>query len=102
MNSGVLILLGVVWLTLSGLAALVVYQRAPKRRKPADELEAADAALRGRINDLEDRFEHFVKRQAGRTSRENADGASRGADGAPDRAQSVLELTRLARARGLR
>jgi hypothetical protein len=102
MNSGALILLGVVWLTIAGLIALTIYQRGPKRRKPADELEAADAALRGRINDLEDRFEHFVKRQAGRASRENADGAGRGADGAPDRAQSVLELTRMARSRGLR
>jgi len=102
MNSGILILLGIVWLTVAGIAALVVYQRGPKRRKPVDELEAADAALRGRINDLEDRFEHFVKRQAGRASAAAGDRASGGTDGATGGAQSVLELTRLARARGLR
>jgi hypothetical protein len=98
MSSGLLILLGVVWLTIAGLCALLLYQRGPKRRKPADELEAADAALRGRINDLEDRFEHFVKRAAGRASRE----AAVPVDGGARPPQSVLELTRLARARGLR
>jgi len=99
MSSGALILLGVVWLTVAGLFALVIYQRGPKRRKPADELEAADAALRGRINDLEDRFEHFVKRQAGRASREAADQPSLPLG---DRATAVVELTRRARAMGLK
>jgi membrane protein implicated in regulation of membrane protease activity len=100
MNSGALILLGVVWLTVAGLAALVIYQRAPKRRKPADELEAADAALRGRIIDLEDRLEHFVKREATRARRES--GGNDQQLGLPlDRAGAVLEITRKAKAMGL-
>jgi hypothetical protein len=61
--------LAVVWLSVAAIVAVAVLQRSPKRRKPVDELEAADAALRARLIDIEDKFEHYVKREAVRSMR---------------------------------
>jgi len=62
-------LAAVVWLSGVALLAVWLVQRSPKRRKPVDELEATDASLRNRIVDLEDKFEHHVKREAQRGMR---------------------------------
>lgn len=59
----------IVWLSLVGLGVVVVLSRTPRRRKPVDELEAADAALRNRLVDLEDKFESYVKRENVRSMR---------------------------------
>lgn len=59
----------VVWLSLVALGVVVALSRAPRRRKPVDELEATDAALRNRLVDLEDKFESYVKREAVRSMR---------------------------------
>jgi hypothetical protein len=80
--------------------ALILLLRQPRRRKPVDELEAADAALRARIVDLEDRLEHFVKRTAGRLSRESV--AESPAPVVGDRAAGLLQITRAAKAMGLK
>lgn len=69
MSNAAALLVGVVWLSLVAFAALVLVQRSPRRRKPVDELEATDAALKNRLVDLEDKFEHFVKREAVRAGR---------------------------------
>jgi len=69
-SNAVAVLLGVVWLSLASLVGLKISQLSPKRRKPVDELEAADAALRLRLVDLEDKFEHHLKRDAVRLGRE--------------------------------
>lgn len=69
MSSAAYALAAVVWLSLVALAVVVVLQRSPRRRKPVDELEAADAALRNRLVDLEDKFEHYTKREAVRAGR---------------------------------
>jgi hypothetical protein len=63
----------VVWLSVVGLLALVFVQRSPKRRKPVDELEATDQALKNRMIDLEDKFEHHLKRDANRIRREGVE-----------------------------
>ena len=99
MTLGVAILVAVVWLSIVALAALLLVQRSPKRRKPVDELEAADQALRGRLVDLEDRLEHFVKRQASRGRREEEPPAQLPL---PDKNVALLDLTRRARAMGLK
>jgi len=88
-NAAILALL-VVWLSLVGGALALLVLRSPKRRKPVDELEAADAALRNRLVDLEDKFEHYVKREAVRTMRGKKDA---------DDAQTVLPLGRADRLR---
>jgi hypothetical protein len=75
MTTGAYIFLATVWLSIVGLAALYLAQRSPKRRKPVDELEAADAALRNRMVDLEDKYESFVKRLAVRDMREKKSSA---------------------------
>jgi hypothetical protein len=75
MNAELAIVVSVVWLSLAALAAVVIVQRSPKRRKPVDELEAADAALRARLLDLEDKFEHYVKREAVRNMRTRQESA---------------------------
>jgi len=72
-SSALAALVGVVWLSLAGLAALYVVQRSPKRRKPVDELEATDQALKNRLIDLEDKFEHHLKRDANRIKREGVE-----------------------------
>mgnify|MGYP001610452083 CR=1 FL=1 len=81
--------LSLVWLTVAGLVGLYLVQRSPKRRKPVDELEAADAALRNRIVDLEDKFESYTKREAVRGMRARKDAA--------DDAQQALPVDRNAR-----
>ena len=73
MSSALAALIGVIWLSLAGLAGLYVVQRSPKRRKPVDELEATDQALKNRLIDLEDKFEHHLKRDANRIKREGVD-----------------------------
>ncbi len=78
MTNAQAILFAVVWLSVVGLAALILVQKAPKRRKPVDELEAADAALRLQIIDLRDKFEHYVKREAVRFGRAKAEEAAGG------------------------
>jgi len=93
-NAAILALL-VVWLSLVGGALALLVLRSPKRRKPVDErdaLEAADAALRNRLVDLEDKFEHYVKREAVRTMRGKKD---------VDEAQAVLPLGRADRLRAV-
>jgi len=74
-NTPAAIFFGIVWLSAVGLIALYLIQRSPKRRKPVDELEAADAALRNRMVDLEDKYESFVKRLAVRDMRAKANEA---------------------------
>ncbi len=69
MSNAIIALIAVVWLSLIALGAVVLVQRSPKRRKPVDELEAADAALRQRVVTLEDNFERHVKRDAVRAGR---------------------------------
>ena len=69
MTNAAWLFMGIVWVTLGALAGLFLMQRSPRRRKPVDELEAADAALRNRILDLEDKYESFVKRLAVRDMR---------------------------------
>lgn len=65
------IVISVIWLSCAGLAALWMVQRIPPPKKPLerDALEAADSALRLRINDLEDKFETYTKREAVRSMR---------------------------------
>lgn len=72
MSNALAVLLGVGWLSVVGVVALVLLLRQPKRRKPVDELEAVDAALRNRLVDLEDKFEHYVKRENVRAQRGRA------------------------------
>jgi len=91
-SNAALALIGVVWVSLVLGALALVVLRSPKRRKPVDELEAADAALRNRLVDLEDRFEHYVKREAVRTMRGKKD---------VDEAQAVLPLGRADRLRAV-
>jgi hypothetical protein len=69
------IVVSIVWLSLVGLAIAYLFVRSPKRRKPVDELEATDAALRNRIVDLEDKFEHHLKRDAVRSLRDRKEQA---------------------------
>jgi hypothetical protein len=64
-----------VWLSVVALVGVYLVQRSPKRRKPVDELEAADAALRNRMVDLEDKYSSFVKRLAVRDMRERREEA---------------------------
>lgn len=73
MSNAALALAGVVWLSLVALAGVYLLLRSPKRRKPVDELEALIAALRNRIVDLEDKFEHHLKRDAVRIGRDKKD-----------------------------
>lgn len=76
MSNAVVALAAVVWLSVVGVVAFSFWLRAaPKRRKPVDELEAADSALRNRIVDLEDKFESYVKREAVRGMRARKDAA---------------------------
>ena len=84
---------GLVWLTLACLAGVLLVQRSPKRRKPVDELEATDAALRNRLVDLEDKFEHYVKRENVRDSRARRE---------VETGQGVLPLDRAARLQAVR
>lgn len=59
--------------------AIVLLRRpAPKKPLDRDALEATDAALRGRLTELEDRFDRHVKRDAVRAGREKADEAAQG------------------------
>jgi len=71
MTTSTLLFAVLVWVSLVGLA--VAWMKQPKRRKTSDELETGIAANRSRILDLEDRLEHFVKREAMRVSREKRD-----------------------------
>jgi len=73
MTTSTLLFAVLVWVSLVGLA--VAWMKQPKRRKTSDELETGIAANRSRILDLEDRFEHFVKREAMRVSREKREPA---------------------------
>ena len=70
MTNAAYFFLAIVWLSAVALVAVYLVQRSPKRRKPVDELEAADAALRNRMVDLEDKYASFVKRLAVRDMRE--------------------------------
>lgn len=91
MSNAVAALAVVVWLSLVAVVLFTVWFRAPKRRKPVDELEAADAALRNRLVDLEDKFESYVKREAVRGMRARKDAAEASVE------QQVLPLDRAAR-----
>jgi len=73
MTTSILIFALLVWASLVGLAVMLLRQ--PKKRKTQDELEALVAALKNRVIDLEDRLEHFVKREAVRRGRETKDAA---------------------------
>ncbi len=81
---------GLVWLTVAAGSIAWILSRAPRKSKPLDRdaLEAADAALRLRVADVEDRFERHIKRDAVRAGREKA---------ADEAAQGVLPLDRAAR-----
>ncbi len=75
----------------ASLVCLAIYAlRRPPLKKPLDRdaLEAADAAMRGRITEIEDRFERHVKRDAVRAGREAK---------LDDPAQGTLPLDRAAR-----
>jgi hypothetical protein len=72
------------WLSTVAVLLFWMHTHSPKRRKPVDELEAADAALRNRMLDLEDKYESFVKRLAVRDMR---------AKRAEDSGQPVLPST---------
>jgi hypothetical protein len=76
------------------LAAVLWYLTRPKQKPPkaSDELELSIQALRGRVLDLEDRFEHYVKRESVR--------AGRAAERAPQAAQGT-KAAELARLRGV-
>lgn len=75
MSNAAYLFLAVVWLSVAAIVAVAVLQRSPKRRKPVDELEAADAALRARLIDIEDKFEHYVKRESVRDMRARRESA---------------------------
>jgi membrane protein implicated in regulation of membrane protease activity len=102
MSNAVVALVAVVWLSLVAVGALWVVQRSPKRRKPADELEAADAALRGRIVELEDRFESHVKRDAVRSGRARVEDGGAQAALPFDRATRLQAVRERGHARGLK
>jgi hypothetical protein len=87
-----------------GVAAVFLIVRQPRRRKPIDELEATDAALRNRIVDLEDKFESYTKREAVRSMRARREGSpdqqALPLNPIQDRAARLAELrTRLANKR---
>jgi hypothetical protein len=94
MSNAAYFFLTMVWLSVVSLVAVAVAQRSPKRRKPVDELEAADAALRNRLVDLEDKFEHYVKRESVRDMRARREGGAGEQPPPPgiDRASRLLEL----------
>ena len=69
MTTGAYVLAALVWLSLVAVVCAVLYLRAPRRRKSQDEVEAAFAALKLRLIDLEDKHETFVKRDAVRAGR---------------------------------
>jgi hypothetical protein len=98
--------LGLVWLSVAALAVAVIITKAPKRRKPVDELEATDAALRNRIIDLEDKLEHHIKREAVRIGRDKRESATpdmfSGTDPLSARREALSALrTRVAGQRGI-
>lgn len=64
---------GLVFVGIVALVALSVLLHAPKKRKSTDELEVAYSALRLRLGDIEDKFEHHLKRDAVRLGREKKD-----------------------------
>ena len=99
MSSALAALIAAVWLSLVALAALVVVQKSPKRRKPVDELEAADAALRLRLIDLEDKFETYCKREAVRLMRARREPEQQ--ELPIDRKERLSALYKRARERGL-
>lgn len=108
MSSGAWVFLGLVWASVAALVALLMVQRAPKRRKPVDELEATDAALRNRIVDLEDKFEAYTKRENVRQSRARIESEGAGVGRLPikpavggDRSSYLAALRMRARERGL-
>jgi hypothetical protein len=78
----------VVWLSLVGVGIALLVLRQPRRRKPVDELEAADAALRARVIDLEDKYESAAKRYAVREMRARRE---------LDQDQGVLPLDKVSR-----
>jgi hypothetical protein len=81
-----------VWVSVVALVAFYLVQRSPKRRKPVDELEAADAALRNRMVDLEDKYESFVKRLAVRDMRNKKEEGSNQIPLSLDRRARLTEL----------
>jgi hypothetical protein len=94
---------GIVWLSIIAVVVTVLVLRRPAPKKPLerDALEATDAALRARIVDLEDKFEHYVKRETVRDSR-----ARREVDGGQgnlplDRAVRLQAARERGRSRGL-
>lgn len=106
MSNAAWIFLGIVWLSAVTLAVAVVVTRAPKKRKSTDELEAAIAALRNRIIDLEDKLEHHIKREAVRIGRDKKDSAQTdllaGSDPLSARREALSALrTRVAAQRGI-
>ena len=101
MTTAAYFFLSLVWLTVAALTGLYLVQRSPKRRKPVDELEAVDAALRNRLVDLEDKFEHYVKRESVRDMRARKDNGDVQAVVPTDRASRLLAVRQRAQAAGL-
>ena len=105
MTTGAWVFISLAWVSLMGFFAVLIILRQPRRRKPVDELEAADAALRLRMVDLEDKFEHHLKRDAVRTMREkkeSAPGLYDAVDPLSDRRAALAALrSRVAAQRGV-
>ena len=101
MTNAAYFFLAIVWLSAVALVGVYLVQRSPKRRKPVDELEAADAALRNRMIDLEDKYSSFVKRLAVRDMRAKKEEVGQPQLSGIDRATRLAALrAKLAEKRG--
>jgi len=103
MSNAAALLIGIVWLSLIGLAVAYLITRRPVPKKPLerDALEATDAALRLRIIDLEDKFEAQQKRNAVRAMRERREEQLELPLAEPDRKTRLAAVRARAAAAGL-
>jgi len=69
------LLAGIMWVSVVGLILGLALLRAPKKRSTLDVVEGAVAALKLRVVDIEDKFEHYTKREAVRGMRARKDEA---------------------------